>query len=304
MRFISLLAAIFIYTVAAANVGSTKVENISATQLGVLQPQDIGIQRLYRGRPIPQQFTTYLLYYAQLVFYRRTVLSRGDAVLGRLDITLEDQANLRLEIRDLERAERGGSMTLGSSLYGIVSMLQTMLNPESSTDGFWELKWRIFHKVTSAGSRNNVPLGYVNLVLGGNRPFRNITSTDLAAPFPVPETDVILLIGPRGADLVQANAILIMSDLIGTAWRNLARDHSVQPVPGQVWNGRLRNGISVTLRPRMSRGSSMVTATDLAEAAFGLAYFFLTQQRAFETNVTVVRAIDKGRRVPIGELEI
>ena len=132
----------------------------------------------------------------------------------------------------------------------------------------------------------------------------NVTNHDLAAPFQVPETDVTLLFGRRGADLVQGNVVLIMHELISTAWQNVARTHIVQPVAGQNWNSRARNRVSVTLRPRMDGGTSMVTDTDLVEAAFGLAYFFISHQPAFETMVTVVKPDESGRRVPIGELEI
>ncbi|KAL8644365.1 MAG: hypothetical protein Q9226_007802 [Calogaya cf. arnoldii] len=171
MRFISFCwTAVLWFLITAANVNSVNAENGSATSLGVLQPQDIGIQRLYRGRPLPHEFATYTLYYAQLELYRRTVRRRGDAIQGPLDISLEDQANLRLEIRSFEYGHERHFMTLGSSLYGIASMLQTMLNPEGPNDGFFELRWKIFRK--PARPRPDVPLGYLNVLLGGDRMFR------------------------------------------------------------------------------------------------------------------------------------
>ncbi|KAL8881936.1 MAG: hypothetical protein Q9192_007684 [Flavoplaca navasiana] len=193
-------------------------------------------------------------------------------------------------------------MTLGSSFYGIASMMQTMLVPARPGDGFWELKWRIFRKAVRPSA--DVPLGYLNLVLGGNGADRNITSHNLGAPFPVPETDVTLLIGPRGPDLVQGDVIFIMLDLMSTAWQNVARKHVVRPLPGRTWNGLSRTRVSVTLRPRMNGGTSMVTDTDLAEAAYGIATYFVTEQPAFATKITVVRPDRSGRRVPVGELEI
>lgn len=49
----------------------------------------------------------------------------------------------------------------------------------------------------------------------------------------------------------------------------------------------------------------MFTDTDLAEAAFGMATYFILQQPApFATKITVVRPGVSGRRVPIGEFEI
>ncbi|KAL8848488.1 MAG: hypothetical protein Q9221_006490 [Calogaya cf. arnoldii] len=172
MRFISLSAAVLCFLKTAADASSVNPENVSATSLGVLQPQDIGIQRLYRGRPLPHEFATYTLYYAQLELYRRTVRRRGDAIQGPLDISLEDQANLHLEIRSFEYGHERHFMTLGSSLYGIASMLQTMLNPDGPNDGFFELKWKIFRRASAIRPRADVPLGYLNVLLGGDRMFR------------------------------------------------------------------------------------------------------------------------------------
>ena len=132
----------------------------------------------------------------------------------------------------------------------------------------------------------------------------NITSHDLQAPFPVPETDITLLIGPPGPELVQGDVIFVMLDLMSTAWQNVARNHVVRPLSGRTWTGLSRARVSVTLRPRMNGGTSMVTDTDLAEAAYGIATYFVTEQPAFATKITVVRPDESGRRVPVGELEI
>ena len=48
----------------------------------------------------------------------------------------------------------------------------------------------------------------------------------------------------------------------------------------------------------------MVTDTDLAEAAYGMATYFITEQPAFTARITVVRPDQSGTRVPIGEFEI
>lgn len=164
MRLISLWSAVVLVSTQAANVASAPLENGPTVPVGVVQPQDIGIQRLYRGRPLPQTWTVYTLYWAQLVIYRRTVQRRGDGILDSLNIEAEHQSNLRLEIRPYEYGDRTNSMTLGSSFYGIFSMMQTMLAPARPGDGFWELKWRIFRKAVRPSA--DVPLGYLNLLLG------------------------------------------------------------------------------------------------------------------------------------------
>ncbi len=95
-----------------------------------------------------------------------------------------------------------------------------------------------------------------------------------------------------------------MLDLMSTAWQNVARNHVVRPLPGRTWTGLSRARVSVTLRPRTNGGTSMVTDTDLAEAAYGIATYFVTKQPAFATKITVVRPDESGRRFPVGELEI
>lgn len=132
------------------------------------------------------------------------------------------------------------------------------------------------------------------------------TSHDLGAPFQVPDTDMMLYETPYGADLVQGNVILIMSDLMSTAWQNVARNNAVRPIAAQVSNSRSRDRVTVTLLPKMNKYGrvSMVTDTDLAEAAFGLAYYFLTQSVVFESTVTVMRPDENGDMVTIGEVQI
>lgn len=54
----------------------------------------------------------------------------------------------------------------------------------------------------------------------------------------------------------------------------------------------------------MNGRTSICTDTDLAEAAFGLAYYFTTRRPAFAAKITIVKPNESGRRVPIGEIEI
>lgn len=173
MRSLILLVAFFlefVSIVVATKFNSTDAENPSATPVGVIRPEDIGIQPLFRGRPVPQAITIYTLYHAQLVLYRRTVQRRGDGVQGPMDFNVDDETNLRLEIRPFEQEGRRNDMTLGSSFYGIASMIMTMLNPEDPADGFFELKWRIFNRALVPGFE--VPMGYLNLLRGSPEAFQ------------------------------------------------------------------------------------------------------------------------------------
>ena len=154
----------FSFIVTATNVNSTNLDNAPTTSVGVVQPQDIGVQRLFRGRPLPQPITVYTLYYAKLALYRRTVRRHGDAILGSMDFDLNQEPNLRLEIRSFEQEGKRNFMTIGTSFYSVSSMIKTMLNPENPADGFWELRWRVFNRALVPGSE--VPMGYLNLLLG------------------------------------------------------------------------------------------------------------------------------------------
>jgi hypothetical protein len=95
-----------------------------------------------------------------------------------------------------------------------------------------------------------------------------------------------------------------MSDLMVTAWLNVAVRRRVQLLGERTWNSALRDGVAMTLRPRTIGGTSLFTDTDLAETAFGLAYYFMVHQSAFETNITIFRPNESGKRIPIGEIEI
>lgn len=83
-----------------------------------------------------------------------------------------------------------------------------------------------------------------------------------------------------------------------TAWLNVAVRRRVQLVGERTWNVALRGGVAVTLRPQIMGGTSLFTDTDLAETAFGLVYYFMVHQLAFETNITIVRPNESGKRIP------
>ncbi|KAL8833598.1 MAG: hypothetical protein Q9170_004181 [Blastenia crenularia] len=308
------------------------------TPLGVTQPQDISIKRLSRGRPLPEKVTTYTPAITQLGIYRRTVRNRGDGITPDVRIRADDSSNLELLIQHFQQQEKRNNMYLESALYGVIAVLLNMLHPLNPQDGFYESGRLIVNKALMPDLE--VPQGFVYLIqgntdtlrrvlesevtsAGANQGCSNDTSasspplsitaqtnpftlkpTSLSAPFPIPETDLTLLIGPRGVDLIKADIILKMSGLIITARQDVAISHRVRPVPQHTWSGGLGEEIEVILRPRMNDGTSLVSYTDLVEAAFGLMYFFLTQDAVFATKFTVVKPNQAGRRAPIGEIEI
>jgi len=132
----------------------------------------------------------------------------------------------------------------------------------------------------------------------------NLPSIDLPAPFPIPDTQITLLVGPRGAALDSANVILILNGLLNLAWQDVAVHHRVRHVPATNSRRDLPGGVVTAFRPRMNGGRSLVTSTDLAEAVTGMVYYILATQAAFVTTVTIVKPDEAGRRVPIGSIEI
>ncbi|KAL8676503.1 MAG: hypothetical protein Q9224_007281, partial [Gallowayella concinna] len=298
----------------------SNIGNAAAVSLGITQLQDIGIDQLWRGRPLDEEsITIYTLHFSQLELYRRTVQNRGDAALPPLDIRTAE-AYLRLEIRPFET--QGTHMTLGSSFYGAYIIMRTMLLPETPAGGYWELKWRISNSAMIPGKE--VPIGYLNLLLENPAnaqtsvnvssdstvlapPLRGPQSdpaNDLSAPTPVPATNIILLPGPLGAALNLAEVILTLNSLISSAWQSVAVNQRPEPVREQTWHSLLRERVSVTMRPRMDGNVPLVTDTELAEAAFGIVYYILVQERASATTFTIVKPNRLGKRTPIAEIEI
>lgn len=129
------------------------------------------------------------------------------------------------------------------------------------------------------------------------------SSNDLSVPFPVPQTDLTLLVRSRGARLAQVEVLLSLNALMRTAWQNVATNERSLPVNARTWYSRLSQRISVILRPQMEGGVPQMDDTDLAEAAFGLAFYSLSPP-SYETVVAIVRPNEGGDQIEIGEIEI
>ena len=129
--------------------------NVSAS-LGVIAPTDLGIVRHFRGNPLPQSPTIELLHHAQLDLYRKTVRQGGD---GELPLWAKQQFGLDLQIRPFKLPLN--YMTLGSSFYSILWVVQTMFHPSSPADGFWEFEWKIINRMMRPP--DPFPMGYISL---------------------------------------------------------------------------------------------------------------------------------------------
>lgn len=127
----------------------------------------------------------------------------------------------------------------------------------------------------------------------------------LTAPFPVPESDMTLLVGARGEDLTEIAVVLGLDEMIRRAWRNLAINGRPQPVE----TGTMRlSGIGddvfwVVVRPRMNGATSLMTETDFVETAVGIVYYMVLNG-FFATKITAVRRESSGKRAVKGEIEL
>lgn len=85
------------------------------------------------------------------------------------------------------------------------------------------------------------------------------------------------------------------------AWKGVAL--SGEPIP--VADSRIQDEqhiVHVKVIPRKEGSSSLMTSTDLIEAALGVVYY-MVQEGFFATTVTIVKP-RAGRRVPVGEFHI
>ena len=126
---------------------------------------------------------------------------------------------------------------------------------------------------------------------------------ELSAPFPVPSTQMILLMGLRGVDLPLGDTVLSLQTLLDKAWQDVATFRYVQPVPEWSRGIHITSDLVLTVRPRMHEGRSLLTDTDLIEAAVGLVDYML-REGAHATTAALVRPNNKRRRVNVGEIEI
>ncbi|KAL8804385.1 MAG: hypothetical protein Q9182_002580 [Xanthomendoza sp. 2 TL-2023] len=163
MRFISCALITFLVAFASDILAAapSNIVNGSAVSLGVVQPHDLEIDRMWKGRSLDDiSLVISTLHVAQLELYRRTVQNHGDAAQPSMDV--RTALGLTLEVRPIEIPNN--HMTLGYAFYGVDFMMQTMLLPQTPADGFWELKWRIWSKAMTPG--RDVPVGYLSLLLG------------------------------------------------------------------------------------------------------------------------------------------
>lgn len=249
----------------------------------------------------------------QLEIYMDTVTRGGDAALSE-PIWERDFQELRLQL-----APRADSdATWADALYGFQKILRHMLD-RAQPAGFQEQVWAIGRR--SSGSALE-PVCQITLrlrspgspskssSLATTIPFNSSVdasspwSGPLSAPFAVPETDMTILIGYRGVDLMRAAVILGLDQMIAGVWRDVAINGRAQPMEQFIAEITGPDGTFwVTMRPRMDEATSLFTETDYVKTAVGIVYY-MVQHGFYATTITAVRPNDSGRRVPVGEMEL
>ncbi|KAL8722572.1 MAG: hypothetical protein Q9225_000968 [Loekoesia sp. 1 TL-2023] len=290
MHYLKLLALFLKFVpILTANVPTptTNLVNASAPRLDVPQATEIKGLVVYAGQGVFAKGAVMLFHLAQLDMYRLTVRARGDKAIEE-SIWEARYKDMYLQIIP----QPSKIMTFGESLYGLQAMLHSMLLPKDRDEGFREQDWLFSWKKPNSPER----LKLADLDAPSSDP------EHLSAPFPVPDTDVTLLVGRRGIDLAPATVIWPLNYLINEAWQAIALNHYVQPI-GQLQATDDSHRVLVQMRPRMSGTTPLVTDSNLVEATTGIVYYML-QEGWFGTTVTVVRPNQSGRRIPVCEIQI
>ena len=216
-----------------------------------------------------------------------------------------------------------GVATWADALYGLQRILRGMMDP-GHTDGFREQIYGVGHRNPGASSSSFDIVAQISLklevpdssLLNGSASVASsssmarfnssslFSSIPLSVPFVVPETDMTLLIGSRGADLLRAAVVLSLDQAIAVMWRDVAIRGQAQPVRDlaseiTVFGARFW----IIVSSRKSSGVSFFTGTDLVEAVIGTVYY-MVPNGFFATKITAVRPDGGGRRIPVGEIEL
>ncbi|KAL8685647.1 MAG: hypothetical protein Q9218_007629 [Villophora microphyllina] len=273
-----------------------------------LQNIDVEPTGIY-GLPLSQKNTIIFFHELQRELYR-------NALLGPEDRPFPDETwkraigSVALQLVSV----RGRDMTWAEALYAIQTVLRKMLYPSLSGQ-FREQTWLVFRKqgTTRLGNIANVIVEYkMPGMISGLSPINTSSSytpdqppdtISLTAPFPVPGSDLTLLIGSRGRDLPFAAVLQGIDGMIAYCYRELVTHHAVRPVNSMKTKITDNSGVTSTwIKPRMNRGFSQMTYTDLVDLSIGTVYY-MVDNGYFATTVTAVRPDARGRRLLLGSME-
>lgn len=299
----------------ASGLARTAYPRASTTSLAMPFARDIDVHPISEaGAPVPERKAIMFLHVLQLDFYRETLRQDFREVVVPEQLWERDFSNLVLQLRPFHHS----GMTWAEAFLAMQSLLRVMLYPQFS-EGFRERRWSIRRRL----SQSWVDMGEIYFALkspgsllgiaSNFSPSSTTNTSDISSPsavpaslsasFPVPETDLTLLIGSRGVDLPRAPLIQATDGLMIKAFRDVIINHGVQTmneISGEVEDES--GWTSIRLRPRMRGNTSLFTNTDMMEMAVGVVYY-MVNNGFFATTITAVRADRRGKRSPVGSME-
>ncbi|KAL9583220.1 MAG: hypothetical protein Q9212_002834 [Teloschistes hypoglaucus] len=267
MRFVIYFILLAAKLVAGGMISNIHRRNLTSNlEVPYLSNVDVEVGSRY-GIPLDRKKTIVFFHILQREIYRKALVTLRDDLVppGIWDRDL-DEVGIRLvpiHNRDL---------TWGEVLYAIQTVLRKMLYP-SLGGQFREQAWLVFRRqgTTRLGNIANLIVDYkVPRMISGQSAANSSVSrpkvTSLTAPFPIPGSDLSLLIGSRGRDVPPAPMIQGVDGMIAFAYRELVVNHESRPVNTMRAQITDFSGVmSSWLKPRSHRGISVLTDTDLVE---------------------------------------
>ena len=318
MLHLALISLMLLRIVSSRPLAHTELSNSSS--LDARRQEDVDVQTIGpSGSPLFAKRTIIFFHLVMLEIYR-------DAVSRGRDAPIPEQVWERdLAEQYLQGAPREGSgMTWADVLWGLQAILRNMLYP-LHIDGFREQRWEVGRN-RKEDKGTMIKLGEISLSLEASESqprvsLYNFSSSSaisvstidtsvytlppLGVPFPIPTTNIILLIGAQGDTLPQAPVIQALDGMVSLGYLRFANERRV----GRIYQHTARisdaSGTTyVTLQPRRTSGGiSLLTATDVVEMAVGIVYY-MVQNEFFATTITAVKPDKTGKRIAIGEMQI
>ncbi|KAI4117375.1 MAG: hypothetical protein LQ338_007564 [Usnochroma carphineum] len=297
-------------------------------------------QAAERGRALPQSRTILFNALALIDFYRRTLRHGGNGATpcGKWQ---QDFRDLRIAITPAPSSGgfrmTCADAWFGLSL---ISTFMNELDPERGPPfmGFWEYTYYVlrisvspYHEMgqisvalltapdartpASLDSADNpsanssrVPAAGVDFAAFDNRdlsdtlfPTPSVSVPPLPNPYPVPDSDVILIFGrSMGAAPARSPMVNFFHFFLVEAYISLLEHRGDAPIGTK----RIEHGTaSARLIPRMRDGRPLTMGSTVADAVLGMLNYMLVQG-FMATDVTIVKPDATGKRTPVGMFSI
>ncbi|KAI4252208.1 MAG: hypothetical protein LQ352_004414 [Teloschistes flavicans] len=309
MRYVICLLFLAAKLVAGGVIGNIDRRNLTSDlDIPYLQNVDVEVGSRY-GLPVDRKKTIVFFHLVQREIYRNALVSlRNELVPGEIWDRNLDEVGIRLV------PIRGRGLTWVEVLYAIQTVLRKMLYP-SLGGHFREQTWLVFRRRGGTRLENIATLIVeykIPSIISGpsttnlsnsESSISSSSATSLTAPFPVPGSDLSLLVGARGRDLPPAPMIQGVDGMIAFAYRELVTHHASGPVNSMRAKITDLSGVTSSwLKPRAHQGISVLTDTYLVDMCTGIV-LYAVEHGYFATTITAVRSDQRGKRILLGSLE-